>query len=87
MDQALGQAEHSLAPGAGRRKGTYPGRTSDTISVTCIMANLGEGRAMDKVAWFYSEATKMMGESEERREQRQQKWGEIGREASQLPDL
>jgi cell division GTPase FtsZ len=74
-------------PGAGRRKGTYPGRTSDTISVTCIMANLGEGAAMDKVAWFYSEATKMIGESEVRREQREHKWGEIGKEASQLPDL
>jgi hypothetical protein len=51
------------------------------------MANLGEGAAMDKVAWFYSEATKMIGESEVRREQREHKWGEIGKEASQLPDL
>ena len=35
-------------PGAGRRKGTYPGRTSDTISVTVMISNLGQGAAMDK---------------------------------------
>ena len=74
-------------PGAGRRKGTYPGRTSDTISVTCIMANIGQGAAMDRVAWFYEAATRMMGESSERKERRQRGWSDIGRAADQLPDL
>jgi tubulin-like protein CetZ len=60
-------------PGAGRRKGTYPGRTSDTISVTVMMANVGRGAAMDKVEWFYKEATRMMGDSRSKRQSREQR--------------
>ena len=54
MDNSLSE----LAPGAGRRKGTYPGRVSDTISFTVIISNIGSGAAMDKVEFFYTEAPK-----------------------------
>ena len=75
------------APGAGRRKGTYPGRTSDTISVTVMMCNLGQGAAMSQVEWFYRQATKMMGETKDKRATREQHWGEVTKSAELLPNL
>ncbi|MDA0734893.1 MAG: hypothetical protein O2909_02885 [Chloroflexi bacterium] len=74
-------------PGAGRRKGTYPGRTSDTISVTVMVSNLGQGAAMDKVGWFYTEATKMMGTTKEKRASREQRWEDVTHAADMLPNL
>ena len=76
-----------LVPGAGRRKGTYPGRTSDTISVTAIVANLGEGKAMDRVEWFYREAAAMINSTRDRSEGRGRRWGDITRLSENLPDL
>ena len=58
MDNLLSER----VPGAGRRKGTYPGRTSDTISITVIISNLGKGAAMDRIEYFYNEATRLMSE-------------------------
>jgi cell division GTPase FtsZ len=74
-------------PGAGRRKGTYPGRTSDTISVTVMVSNLGQGAAMDKVGWFYTEAIKMMGNTKEKRASREEHWEKVTRAADMLPNL
>ena len=83
MDNNLSE----LVPGAGRRKGTYPGRVSDTISFTVIISNIGRGAAMDKVEFFYTEATKMMSEVQTKREGRQKQWEEANKAASLLPDL
>ncbi len=83
MDRNLSE----LVPGAGRRKGTYPGRISDTISFTVMISNIGKGAAMDKVEFFYTEATKMMSEVQTKREVRQRHWGEANRAAALLPDL
>ena len=74
-------------PGAGRRKGTYPGRTSDTITVTVIMCNLGEGAAMDKVEWFSQQATRMLDEVREKREAREKHWELATKVADNIPDL
>ena len=74
-------------PGAGRRKGTYPGRTSDTISVTVMVSNLGQGAAMDKVGWFYTEAIKMMGNTKEKRASREEHWEKVTRAGDMLPNL
>ena len=74
-------------PGAGRRKGTYPGRTSDTISVTVLVSNLGEGAAIRKVEWFYREATRMLGDSRDKKRTREDKWEETSRLADLLPNL
>ena len=74
-------------PGAGRRKGTYPGRTSNTISVTVMVSNIGQGSAMGKVEWFYKEATRMMGTTLEKRKYREERWGEVARAADLLPNL
>jgi cell division GTPase FtsZ len=74
-------------PSAGRRKGTYPGRTSDTISVTVLVSNLGEGAAIRKVEWFYREATRMLGDSRDKRRTREDKWEETSRLADLLPNL
>lgn len=74
-------------PGAGRRKGTYPGRTSDTISVTVMVSNLGQGAAMDKVGWFYKEATRMMGNTRDKSMSREQLWGEVTQAGELLPNL
>lgn len=57
MDNCLSER----VPNAGRRKGTYPGRTSDTTSITVIVSNVGTGAAMDRIEMFYSEATRLMG--------------------------
>jgi hypothetical protein len=74
-------------PGAGRRKGTYPGRTSDTISVTVMISGLGRGFATDKVGWFYTEATRMIGTSKDNRVSREKHWENVSRAADSLPDL
>ena len=74
-------------PGAGRRKGTYPGRTSDTISVTAILSNIGEGKAMDRIEWFYREAANMMTTSRDRREGRGRRWEDISKLTDVLPNL
>lgn len=74
-------------PGAGRRKGTYPGRTSDTISVTVMVCNIGQGAAMEKVEWFYKRATEMMGETRDKRANRENLWEEVTRAGELLPNL
>lgn len=74
-------------PGAARRKGTYPGRTSDTIGVTVIVSNLGAGAAMDKVEWFYKAGLKTLGDVREKREGRDKLWKEAAKAAEHLPDL
>ncbi len=74
-------------PGAGRRKGTYPGRTSDTISVTAIVSNIGEGKAMDRIEWFYREAADMMNSTRDRREDRDKRWEKISKLSEMLPNL
>ena len=83
MDNNLSE----LVPGAGRRKGTYPGRVSDTISFTVLISNIGRGAAMDKVEFFYTEATKMMSEVQTKREGREKQWQEANQAAALLPDL
>ena len=74
-------------PGAGRRKGTYPGRTSDTVSVTAIITNIGEGAAMEKVEWFAERATKMLAEVKDKRETREKAWEVATRTSSDVPSL
>ena len=74
-------------PGAGRRKGTYPGRTSDTISITVIISNLGKGTAMDMIQGFYAEATKMIDEVKMKKMGRDKRWEETAKSAALLPDL
>ncbi len=74
-------------PGAGRRKGTYPGRTSDTISVTVMLSNIGRGAAMEKVEWFYRKALKMMGDKQEMTAGREQHWDKVTEAAELLPNL
>jgi cell division GTPase FtsZ len=74
-------------PGAGRRKGTYPGRASDTISVTVVVSNLGEGSALRKVEWFYREATRMVGDTRDKIRSREDRWEEASRLADLLPNL
>jgi hypothetical protein len=83
MDTTLAER----VPGAGRRKGTYPGRTSDTISVTAIVTNLGEGSAMRKVEWFYREATRMLGDTRNKRADREKRWENTSKLAEMLPNL
>ena len=83
MDNCLAER----VPNAGRRKGTYPGRTSDTISITVIVSNLGAGAAMDRIETFYNEATRMMGETKLKTIDREKRWVETAKAASLLPDL
>ena len=83
MDNCLAER----VPNAGRRKGTYPGRTSDTISVTVIVSNLGTGAAMDRIEMFYNEATRMMGETKLKKIGREKRWEETAKSAAMLPDL
>ena len=83
MDNTLAER----VPGAGRRKGTYPGRVSDTISFTVIISNIGEGSAMDKIETFFTDATRMLGEVQHKREGRQNKWETASEAAANLPNL
>lgn len=83
MDNILAER----VPGAGRRKGTYPGRTSDTISVTVMLSNIGRGAIMEKVEWFYREALKMMGDKQVMMAGREQRWGKVSEAAELLPNL
>ena len=83
MDNCLAER----VPNAGRRKGTYPGRTSDTISITVIISNLGTGAAMDRIEMFYNEATRMMGETKLKKIGREKRWEETAKSAAMLPDL
>ena len=83
MDNTLAER----VPGAGRRKGTYPGRVSDTISFTVIISNIGEGSAMDKIETFFTDASRMLGEVQHKREGRQTKWETASKAAAQLPNL
>ena len=83
MDNLLSER----VPGAGRRKGTYPGRTSDTISITVIISNLGTGAAMDHIEMFYNEATRMMDEVRINTLSRGKRWGETAKAAATIPDL
>ena len=83
MDNLLSER----VPGAGRRKGTYPGRTSDTISITVIISNLGKGAAMDRIEMFYNQATKMMNEVRLNNIGREKSWEETAKSAAFLPDL
>jgi cell division GTPase FtsZ len=83
MDNCLAER----VPGAGRRKGTYPGRTSDTISITVIVSNLGLGAAMDRIQFFYSEATRMMDSVKQKKQGREKRWQEAAKSAALLPNL
>jgi cell division GTPase FtsZ len=83
MDNVLSEK----VPGAGRRKGTYPGRTSDTISITVLISNLGKGALMDQIEHFYLEATKMLGETKVSKVGREDRWRETSKAAAGLPDL
>ena len=83
MDNTLAER----VPGAGRRKGTYPGRVSDTISFTVIVSNLGEGAAMDKIETFFTDASRMLGEVQHKREGRQKQWETASKAAASLPNL
>jgi len=83
MDNTLAES----VPGAGRRKGTYPGRISDTISFTVIISNIGEGTAMDKIESFFTDASRMLGEVQHKREGRQKQWETASKAAAQLPNL
>ena len=83
MDNLLAER----VPGAGRRKGTYPGRTSDTISITVIISSLGRGAAMDHIEMFYNEATRMMDEVRLSSIGRGKRWEETAKSAALLPDL
>ena len=83
MDNLLSER----VPGAGRRKGTYPGRTSDTISITVIISNLGKGAAMDRIEFFYNEATRLMSEVRLNTIGREKRWEEAAKSAALLPDL
>lgn len=44
-------ADH--VPGAGRRVGTYPGRTSEQITITIILSGIGQGSINEKLDFFY----------------------------------
>ena len=83
MDNLLSER----VPGAGSRKGTYPGRTSDTISITVIISNLGKGAAMDRIEMFYNEATRLMSEVRLNSMGREKCWEEAAKSAALLPDL
>jgi cell division GTPase FtsZ len=83
MDNTLAER----VPGAGRRKGTYPGRISDTISFTVIVSNIGQGAAMDKIETFFTDASRMLGEVQHKREGRQKLWESASKAAAQLPNL
>ena len=74
-------------PGAGRRKGTYPGRTSDTISVTVMLSNIGRGAVMEQVEWFYRQAFKMMADKQELMAGREERWVKVTEAAELLPNL
>lgn len=83
MDNCLAEK----VPGAGRRKGTYPGRTSDTISVTVIVSNLGRGSAMELIESIYVDATRMIDEVGANKVGREKRWQEASKSAATLPDL
>lgn len=83
MDNTLAER----VPGAGRRKGTYPGRISDTISFTVIVSNIGQGAAMDKIETFFTDASRMLGEVQHKREGIQKQWETASKAAAQLPNL
>jgi len=74
-------------PGASRKKGSYPGRTSDSISVTVILSGIGKGAAMDLVQKFYTMGTEMLAQDTSRQEGTQQSWGEVSEAGKGLPDL
>ncbi len=74
-------------PDAKRRKGTYPGRTSDTISVTVIVSGLGEGVARDQINSFYQRANSMLSTVKSNRKSRSKSWAQSAELATQLPDL
>jgi hypothetical protein len=42
---------------------------------------------MDKVGWFYKEATRMMGDTRDKRVSREQRWDDVARAAELLPNL
>ncbi len=89
-EEIVEMMDHCLAdrvPGAGRRKGTYPGRTSDTIAVTTIITNIGEGAAMERVEWFTERATHMISMVKEKRETRAKAWEVATRLADDVPSL
>jgi hypothetical protein len=77
----------SKVPGAKRRKGTYPGRTSNTITITLILTDIGHGALMEKVEWFYTEALKYRDLVDERSKERGKKWSKVSEAGKALPDL
>ena len=83
MDSVLAEK----VPDAKRRKGTYPGRSSNTIGVTVILTDIGEGALMDQVKWFYEEALKYKDKINERSAKRKDNWGSVKRVGEDLPSL
>jgi hypothetical protein len=70
--------------------GLLPGlvrRTSETVSITVIMSNLGKGAAMDKVEFFYRSAVDAIAAKEDQQDARNQLWNQTNRVAAQLPNL
>ena len=83
MDNCLAEK----VPGADRRKGTYPGRSSDTIQVTTILTGIGHGAFMNKVQWLYKEAAVQITAKQDRREEIRGEWDDVSKLADDLPSL
>ena len=74
-------------PGSSRKKGTYPGRTSNSISATVIVSGIGEGAAMDTVQMYYKKALEMLDKGMTRQERSEGSWGKVSEAGKGLPDL
>ena len=57
-------------PGSSRRKGTYPGRTSEKISVTIILSGIGKGKGQELMDFFFERANESTSEVERRKQER-----------------
>lgn len=76
-----------MVPGAGRKKGTYPGRTSDSISATVILSGIAKGAAMDLVTEFYKKGIAAAETLAERREFDEAYHGSVSEVGKDLPPL
>ena len=89
-EEIVGAMETFLStkvPGASRWMGTYPGRTSNTVSVTVIISGVGKGAATDLINWFYEEGKKSQEELQKSNEERDNLRSQISSSASDLPNL
>ena len=48
---------------------------------------MGTGAAMDRIEMFYSEATRLMGETKLKNMDREKRWEKAAKSAALLPDL